>query len=96
MIDFGLIKNFSYFDMFYSYNNYYIWPSGKCYLDSVPLFSVFILICSIFFNIDFIKNKNIYQLKNILSDKFKNKKLNTIFDYMIKLNYNSHDILHFI
>ena len=95
MIDFGLIKNFSYFDMFYSYNNYFIWPSGKCYLDCVPLYSVFILICSIFFDTNFIKNKNIYQLKNILSDKFKNKKLNTIFDYMIKLKYNSNDILNF-
>ena len=94
MIDFGLIKNFSYFDMFYSYNNYFIWPSGKCYLDCVPLFSVFILICSIFFDANFIKSKNIYQLKNILSEKFKNRKLNTIFDYMIKLKYNSNDILN--
>ena len=94
IIDLGLIKYFTIGDMFYSYNNYIIWPSGKCYLNSVPLYSIFIVICMLELSQTFVEENNIFKLINTLKLQYKNKKLNTILNLLIKKKYDSQHVLN--
>jgi len=96
IIDFGLIKEFNKGDMFYSYNNYYVWPTRRCYLDCVPLYSIFILICNIFIDLSDIKKQNsFYLLKKIKEIITPSEKLKNLLNYLILLKYDSKTIYNF-
>ena len=96
VIDLGLIKKFTKGDMFYSYSDYIIWPNAKCYLDSVPLYSTFIVVCMLHFSDKFIQENNIIKLLKTLKKKYNNNKLNKILNLLIKKKYDSQYVLsHF-
>jgi len=96
IIDFGLIKEFKKGDMFYSYNNYYVWPTRRCYLDCVPLYSIFILVCNIFMDLSDIQKQNsFYLLKKIKEIINPSYKLNNLLNYLISLKYDSKTVYNF-
>lgn len=95
VIDLGLIKKFTKGDIFYSYSNYVIWPNAKCYLDSVPLYSIFIVICMLHFSDKIIQENNTMKLLKILNIKYKNNKLNKILNLLIKKKYDSQYMLNY-
>ena len=96
IIDFGLIKEFNKGDMFYSYNNYYVWPTRRCYLDCVPLYSIFILVCNVFMDLSDIKKDNsFYLLKKIKEIINPSYKLNNLLNYLILLKYDSKTVYKF-
>tara|TARA_B100000780_G_scaffold227433_1_gene166708 strand:+ start:5018 stop:5776 length:759 start_codon:yes stop_codon:yes gene_type:complete len=93
IIDFGLIKEFNKGDMFYSYNNYYVWPTRRCYLDCVPLYSIFILICNIFIKISDIKKQNsLFLLKKLKYIIKSSPRLNIILNDLVSLKYDSNTL----
>ncbi len=93
VIDFGLIKKFNKDDIFYSYKNYYIWPLEQSPIRSVPLYSIFILIASLFLEYDIINNNTTLFILNRLKENFSES-----FQYIMKLladlKYNSKYIIY--
>lgn len=95
VIDLGLIKNYTKGDIFYGYSDYIIWPTGKCYLNSVPLYSIFIVICMLYFKDEFIQENNIFKLKKLLLRKIRDRKCNHILSLLIKKKHDSHYLLNY-
>lgn len=88
VIDFGLIKKFNVNDIFYSYKNYYIWPTEQSPIQSVPLYSIFILISNIFLNYETINNNTKLFILNKFKDKFSTSFF-TILSLLSNLKNNS-------
>lgn len=93
VIDFGLIKKFNNDDIFYSYKNYYIWPLGQSPIKSVPLYSIFILIASLFLEYDVINTNTTRFILNRLQKKFTSS-FHQILELLSSLKYNSKYIIY--
>ena len=93
VIDFGLIKKFNKDDIFYSYKNYYIWPLEQSPIRSVPLYSIFILISSLFLEFEIINNNTTLFILNRLKENF-SKQFQYIMKILSDLQYDSKYIIY--